>query len=125
MRADHSDGVAIQTKDASLVDYPVEISGVGGVVTVIDFDFAEIDTLFFEDRDLSSRHLSRGVGMHHDEHPGLQVRARDGSGHSFQGGVIPSKSAAHLSIPALISVPRNPSVRSLMNSSAIWLAPTP
>ena len=36
-----------------------------------------------------------------------------------RGGVTPSKSAAHLSMPALTPVPRNPSSMSRMNSRAI------
>ena len=42
-----------------------------------------------------------------------------------RGGVTPSKSAAHLSMPALTPVPRKPSSMSRMNSRAIWLGPTP
>ena len=76
--------VAVQPEVAALVENPLQVVGVRGVVGVVDLHALQVHALLLEDGDLAARHLAGGIGMNHDRHAGFVVGARHGAVHDFQ-----------------------------------------
>ena len=84
MRADQPSWIAIEPQVTALVENPLQVFSVGGVIAVIDLHACEVHAFFFEDRELAPCDVARGVGVHHDRHTRLAVCAGDSAGHDFE-----------------------------------------